>query len=557
MSNKNVIFQSAQKALASDAKLGAICQIIFAAGVAYAFSDVYSEDYVKTDCLIAVLLVSVARLGNILFAKNISSKNWMYFFTLQMAITSIVWSIFFIDMALSNKTATMMLPFIFLGPLSLCAASFLTLSVAPRIAMIFQLPLQLSMLVSFIVVFHDAKAAVLGTIGTLIFTAYSLFAQKSLYKTWANLQLFNQDLQNVIDAIPGGLSVIQNGIYVKVNSYVTATLKAQDKDFLNKTIQDVYPQSEFTQALVSFANSGLVRQQKKFSMPTVLGLRTHYIIFRKLQIQGQNERIIISSFDIEDLKQAQQDLERQNAKLEHNAKMASLGEMSSGLAHEINNPLAVISARAQIMQTQLDANFYDKTQYAKSVETILSMTVRITKIIKSLKLFAKDTSSEVFESASLNEIIEQTIALCEVRVVTQSVEVSKVGLEKNYVLDCLPIQVSQVLLNALNNSFDAIENLSEKWIRVQIIEDGLQLRIEITDSGKGIPATNQEKVMRPFFTTKGAGSGTGLGLSLSKRIVENHGGRMFFDYKCENTKLVFTLPKQQFGQSKVALKTAS
>ncbi len=525
--------------------------------VAYTFSDVYSEDFIKLESIFAVLLVSVARLGMTHFAKIISTKNWMHFFTLQMAITSIAWSIFFTDMALSNKTATMMLPFIFLGPLSLCAASFLTLSVAPRIAIIFQIPLQLSMLVSFIVVFQDTKAAVFGAIGTFIFTGYSIFAQKKLYRTWVNLQLYNQDLQNVIDAIPGGLSVIQNGIYVKVNSYVTATLKAQDNDFLNKAIKDVYPQSEFTKALVAFVNSEMVRQQKEFSMPTVLGLRTHYVIFRKLQFQEQGERIIISSFDIEDLKQAQQDLEHQNAKLEHNAKMASLGEMSTGLAHEINNPLAVISARAQIMQTQLDADFYDKAQFAKSVETILGMTVRITKIIRSLKLFAKDTSSEVFESASLNEIIEQTIALCEVRVVTQSVEISKVGLEKNYVLDCLPIQVSQVLLNALNNSFDAIHNLSEKWIRVQIIEDGLQLQIEITDSGKGIPTANQEKVMRPFFTTKGAGSGTGLGLSLSKRIVENHGGRMFFDYKCENTKLVFTLPKQQFSQAKVALKTAS
>ncbi len=542
--NQKSIREAAQKALEGHAVLGATSQLILAAFVCLGFLNSFSQDFLNIEFLFVIMAASGARLVTVFFKVTSSVNSWLQIYRAQMFVTSISWSLFFINLAIHVETSDLRV-FIFVGPVGLCAASFLNLFVSRSAAVAFQLPLQISLLVSSFIYFSDPKAILFAAIASLTFAVYTWFAQRKLNRDWITLQTNSRELQGIIDAIPGGLSVVQDGVYVKVNSYVTATLKSRE-NFINRSIGSVYPNSEFTKELLVFSTSTATRQQFEIVLPTVLGLRTHFIIFRKVHYEGQSEKIIISSFDIEEFKDVQQTLERQKAKLLHSAKMASLGEMSSGLAHEINNPLAVISARAQLMQVQLDANTYDKTQLMKSVETIMGMTGRISKIIKSLKLFAKDSSSEVYEIANLNEIIEQTLALCDVKSVSHSVAVTRKGLENNVAIECLPTQVSQVILNALNNSFDAIADLEKKWICLETFTDNPDvIRIEVTDSGKGIPDSLKEKVMRPFFTTKAAGAGTGLGLSLSKRIVENHGGQLFFDHTHANTKLVIVLPKSQ------------
>ncbi len=107
-----------------------------------------------------------------------------------------------------------------------------------------------------------------------------------------------------------------------------------------------------------------------------------------------------------------------------------------------------------------------------------------------------------------------------------------------------PTQISQVLLNLLNNSFDAIEERAEKWIRVrfEINSNKKILIIKVTDSGDGIPNEIVHKMMNPFFTTKDIGKGTGLGLSISKGIIEEHGGHLIYNAQSKNTEFVVELP---------------
>lgn len=96
-------------------------------------------------------------------------------------------------------------------------------------------------------------------------------------------------------------------------------------------------------------------------------------------------------------------------------------------------------------------------------------------------------------------------------------------------------------LLALNNSFDAVENLNEKWIKVDITKVGSCMCIKVVDSGKGIDKTIIEQLTQPFFTTKEAGKGTGLGLSISKRIVKDHGGNLLYGEN-ENTAFLVQIP---------------
>jgi C4-dicarboxylate-specific signal transduction histidine kinase len=108
------------------------------------------------------------------------------------------------------------------------------------------------------------------------------------------------------------------------------------------------------------------------------------------------------------------------------------------------------------------------------------------------------------------------------------------------------VQFSQVLLNLITNSFYAVEELEERWIKVEMEENGKTYNIRVTDSGSGIPKENLEKIFTPFFTTKPVGKGTGLGLPLCHNIMKTCGGDLYYDKSSKNTSFVVVLPPQDF-----------
>jgi C4-dicarboxylate-specific signal transduction histidine kinase len=112
------------------------------------------------------------------------------------------------------------------------------------------------------------------------------------------------------------------------------------------------------------------------------------------------------------------------------------------------------------------------------------------------------------------------------------------------VVECRHVQVSQVIVNLLNNSFDAVQSLEQKWVRITLEEDSVLAIVRVTDSGPGIRDPQiVAKLMQPFFTTKEVGKGTGLGLSISKGLIESQGGRFYLNQTCPNTEFVIELPK--------------
>lgn len=117
------------------------------------------------------------------------------------------------------------------------------------------------------------------------------------------------------------------------------------------------------------------------------------------------------------------------------------------------------------------------------------------------------------------------------------------NLEKSSPLICRPSELSRVFLNLLNNAFDAVANLPEKWIKVDISDSDTCTEISVTDSGHGISKEVSDKMFNPFFTTKETGKGTGLGLSISVAIVQVHNGKMYLDSECPNTRFVVEIPK--------------
>jgi C4-dicarboxylate-specific signal transduction histidine kinase len=225
------------------------------------------------------------------------------------------------------------------------------------------------------------------------------------------------------------------------------------------------------------------------------------------------------------------------------AKMSALGEMSAGMAHEINNPLTIIKGYSNKIE-QLAERKDNTIPELKEISQRISITTnRISKIIRGLRDFSRDGSSDPMIEAKVSSIIKDSLELCENRLKNNEVDITVGPIDKNLTIHCQPTQIAQVIINLLNNSFDALSEKQERWIRIDVLDQSDELEIVVTDSGTKIISVLHDKIMEPFFTTKASGQGTGLGLSISKGIIEKHKGELSLDPNSEKTRFICRLPK--------------
>ena len=248
--------------------------------------------------------------------------------------------------------------------------------------------------------------------------------------------------------------------------------------------------------------------------------------------------------------QLHQQVTEQSQKLIYSAKMSSLGEMASGIAHEINNPLAIISLKAQHLQSSLTSGKMTPTEAVEVAEQIERTCLRINKIIRGLKTFSHDGSRDPMIEENLAVIFSETEKLCSESLAALGIKL-EIDCPPDITLECQPVQLSQVFLNLVMNSRDAIVRLPERWIRIECQSQGEKILLRFTDSGRGIHEPIRSQMMQPFYTTKEIGTGTGLGLSISKGIVGHHEGNLFYNPDHEFTQFMIALPRRQSRQSAV------
>lgn len=256
-------------------------------------------------------------------------------------------------------------------------------------------------------------------------------------------------------------------------------------------------------------------------------------------------RVISSLTDVTEVRKTQQQILEQQTQLIQSSRMSALGIMASGIAHEINNPLAIIKGKATKLKNLTESEKFDQNIFRSDLQTIDFTTDRIAKIIRGLRTFSRSSEQDHFESESVEHLISQTLSLCQERFNKNQVTIRIQHLSEARI-HCRPAQILQVLLNLLNNAFDAVQDLPEKWVELNTeITPSKRILISVKDSGKGIPNSIAERLMTPFFTTKEPGKGTGLGLSISKGIIEGHNGTLLLDQSKSNTCFVIDLPLPQ------------
>ncbi len=228
------------------------------------------------------------------------------------------------------------------------------------------------------------------------------------------------------------------------------------------------------------------------------------------------------------------------------SRLRELGLIASGVAHEINNPLAVIIAKIDRIERKLpDLLAKDKEELREFItsenDTIRNMASRISEIVAGLKNYSRGGAKDVKVLADLPTIVKGCLAICKDRFIIHEVplEVSEIPALS---LRCRPNQIAQVLVNLLNNAFDAVEKLDEKWVRLEIsCPTPEELRFWVMDSRRGIPEAILTKIKTPFYTTKDFGKGTGLGLSISNDIAEEHGGSLNYIFHEGHTSFQFQI----------------
>ncbi len=230
------------------------------------------------------------------------------------------------------------------------------------------------------------------------------------------------------------------------------------------------------------------------------------------------------------------DLGTLEAELAHNNRLASVGRLAAGVAHEIGNPVTGIASLAQNLRHEDDPEIA-----RQSIEDIIHQTRRISDILGTLKSFSRGSRHlQQRETFALCEVIDEAVHILELTQEHDGIrfEASCPG---NIVLTGNRQQLSQVLVNLLSNAADA----SHGGDRVDLLAriDGGEAVIEVMDQGQGIPEELQETIFEPFYTTKPTGKGTGLGLSLAYRIIEDHNGTLKIDSQPGfGTRVVVSLP---------------
>lgn len=314
------------------------------------------------------------------------------------------------------------------------------------------------------------------------------------------------------------------------------------QDHLGKSPDQIFPPEV---AMIIQSQDGMARE---YSEPVrfpefKVQLNGQDKILTKTTVYLRDSQLILDiSEDISHLKKAEIEITELQAVHFQAAKMATLGEMAAGVAHEINNPLAIIMGKAESLKRLARQASINLNEVDTAVERIVATTRRISKIVQGLLAFAKSGDSETPAETTAQQVLQFALNMIQKRFDDAGIRLEVLPFD-DVALTCQEQRVAQSLMNLLSNSFDAIHKIPGAWVEIMVQDLDQDVGFSITDCGPPIPTDVKAKMMMPFFTTKEVGKGTGLGLSVVKGVVEEHGGEFYLNEECEHTQFVLILPK--------------
>lgn len=225
------------------------------------------------------------------------------------------------------------------------------------------------------------------------------------------------------------------------------------------------------------------------------------------------------------------------------SQMKDLSEMAASIAHEINNPLTVISARAQILSHYAKSNQSVPSEVVhQNLEKVFTHADRIKNIVDGMRVYSRNSVKDNLTVYSIRSLIIESYNLVAGGIRDKGIEFeNKLNHSPHYIM-CKPNELIQVFVNLFNNAAYALSNTPFPKIKVDMVSDENFHHLFFSDNGPGIPPENESKIFSPFFTTKPVGKGTGLGLSVCLRIINSYNGSLSLDRSRGNSCFHIKLP---------------
>lgn len=393
----------------------------------------------------------------------------------------------------------------------------------------------------------ESKAIAFSIVFYVVFNSYQLKVSYLTIKRYIEKDLQinfeRENLQTLINAVPGYVSFIDKDLrYIMLNENAKTVFGLHD--YLGKSISEDNPDSEFVKFTTNFMKGNKKTAVKELAFETNPGNTFSIVSIQKIQ-EPQGGAVIVS-IPMDELIETREKVKAQEAKYYYTAKLISLGEMAAGIAHEINNPLAIIMGSSDQILRSLKKPEMNVERLETLTLKIQSTVDRISLIIKSLRILSRNGERDPYVNLKIDNFLDPSIEISRQRFLEEKVELELVKPMLDVYCVGQEIQLSQVMMNLLSNAFDAAyDGAAPRWVRLEVkpIEDTVEIYVQ--DSGHGIPEDVKPKIMDPFFTTKAINKGTGLGLSISKSIIEQHGGSLTLDETAKNTTFVLRIPRSR------------
>lgn len=358
-----------------------------------------------------------------------------------------------------------------------------------------------------------------------------------------NLNLLNKtdaEINSVINYIPSAILWIDQHQKIKNANDVFLSIIAKNKEDVIGTKLSDYPLQNLQQY---FSHIDLLRNRDikivdHFEIEEEMKTVRFYI----KEVEHENS-FIIMGIDISNeiyRSEAHEEIRRQQ---EENTRFMLIGQIATGVAHEINNPLAIISGFLFNMKRALekhDLNLDREYLLDKITKSMINID-RMAMIVRGLKFLSKNDLKSPFVKVHIQEIVNHALDVCSAKFKATGITLIVNETTPDMNVNCRPVQLTQALINLLMNAHDAVEDSEKRWVRIQFETTPKNFFISVVDSGPGVPSELRNKIMEPFFTTKTASKSVGLGLSTSKVIVQDHNGELLFDDKSAETKFSIRL----------------
>ncbi|MBI5204064.1 MAG: PAS domain S-box protein [Nitrospirae bacterium] len=349
-------------------------------------------------------------------------------------------------------------------------------------------------------------------------------------------QRYKSLVENAEDII---FAVDQHGNYLSINKFGARFFNKKPENIIGKNMSEILSWPTAEELVIMIQEVFNTKESRQITHPLKIGEHVYWLntnLRRLWDEEGNIYAVLGISRDITERKKMEE-------QMFHTEKLASVGTLSAGVAHEINNPLAIILGFTDLLLEKTPQN----SESYETLKTIEKQGLNAKRVVENLLSFTR-FSEHKEENMDINKNIEAVLA-----VVGNTLSINKIKVQKK--LSDLPVQVKgnagelqQVFFNIINNAVSAMKGGGDLTISTRYMDEGRNVEIKISDTGIGIKKEHSTKIFDPLFTTKKVGEGTGLGLFVSYGIITKHGGTITFETRTAEeaketgTSFIITLP---------------